>query len=142
MLVSRSVNCTILDEFSISLHCVECIFIKCSIGCKSLIVGVIYRPPNGDVTEFFTELNNIMSRLEQVHCDIKIVCGDFNFDLLKSTEGDINCLNFMNLMYSSSLLPLITKPTRVTDGGFSLIDNIFVTNPSFVDSGIIPTDIF
>ena len=70
VLVSRSVNCTILDEFSISLHCVECIFIKCSIGGKSLIVGIIYRPPNGDVTEFFTVLNNIMSRLEQIHCDI------------------------------------------------------------------------
>ena len=47
----------------------------------------------------------------------------------------------MNLMYSHSLLPLITRPTRVAENSISLIDNIFSLNPKSVVSGIIPTDI-
>ena len=52
------------------------------------------------------------------------ICGDFNIDLLnpnnhKPTE------DFINTMYSLSLYPKITRPSRITSHCATLIDNIF-----------------
>ena len=52
----------------------------------------------------------------------KVVMGDFNIDLLKSTS----CLDFLNSMISSFQYPLVTIPKRATDKSATLIDNIFV----------------
>ena len=51
---------------------------------------------------------------------------------------------FADLMYSHSLFPCITKPTRVTAKSASLIDNIFCNNDVNNDdvfNGILYTDI-
>jgi len=136
--VGSSIKCCALTD--LFFHSFECVFVKCTVKNKSCIIGVIYRPPNSNIGEFFGELNILIGRLDKIKNCMKIICGDFNLDLLKTAEGDGNSLNFMNVMISSSLLPLIAKPTRVTDNGFSLIDNIFSSNPSAV-SGIIPTDL-
>ena len=66
--------------------------------------------------------------------------GDFNFDLLKYEENNIT-QDFFNSMNSQSLIPVISKPTRVTDSSATLIDNIFISNPMNFTSGIIITDI-
>ena len=61
--------------------------------------------------------------------------GDFNIDLLKSdTHKPTN--DFINMMFASSLIPLINRPTRVTQQTATLIDNIFSTNHS-VDKTIL-----
>ncbi len=52
--------------------------------------------------------------------------------------------DFIDLMFSNSLVPNISKPTRVTRSSASLIDNIF-TNDLFdtdkILNGILYTDI-
>ena len=50
---------------------------------------------------------------------------------------------FIDLMYSDSLIPTITKPTRVTSHSATLIDNIFCNNilNEQALSGILYTDI-
>ena len=55
------------------------------------------------------------------------IAGDFNLDLLKSSSK-LLIQAFMDIMISSSLLPLITKPTRITPNPKTLIDNIFTNN--------------
>ena len=57
----------------------------------------------------------------------KYICGDFNFDLLK-TDTDHNTQHFFNLLCSYGLLPHILQPTRVTVNTASVIDNIFNNN--------------
>ena len=51
------------------------------------------------------------------------MCGDF-IDLLKH-ETHNNTKQFLDIMYSLGLFPLIDKPTRITDSSTTLIDNIF-----------------
>ena len=63
-----------------------------------------------------------------------MLCGDFNIDLLTSTS-------FLNTMYSLSLLPIISKPTRITGNSATLIDNFFINEPCNFESGIIIPDI-
>ena len=52
--------------------------------------------------------------------------GDFNIDLLNYTT-DNKVSEFLDKMCSSSLLPLITHPTRISKTSQTLIDNIFST---------------
>ena len=44
-------------------------------------------------------------------------------------------------MSSLSLTPTISKPTRITDNSYSLIDNIFCMNQNFFKTGILTFDI-
>ena len=44
-------------------------------------------------------------------------------------------------MYSLSLLPIIGKPTRITDNSATLIDNFFINGPCNFESGILISDI-
>ena len=66
--------------------------------------------------------------------------GDFNLNLLHYNEN-VHCQEFLDLMLSKYLIPLIRKPTRVTDTSSTLIDNIFSNDISFVSSGVIVSDI-
>ena len=67
--------------------------------------------------------------------------GDFNVDLLKY-EDDTNTADFLDKIYSTSLIPQITSPTRITPRSKTLIDNIFSTDASVETlSGNIVTNI-
>ena len=59
--------------------------------------------------------------------------GDFNIDILKY-DSHSESTDFVDLMYTSFLLPYIVAPTRVTPRSSTLIDNIFSNN---IDDGSI-----
>ena len=86
---------------------------------NSIIVGAIYRPPNNELHKFNNQLNEVMSKLSS---DNKIVyiMGDFNVNLPNS-DSPIASSEFLDIMYSKSFLPHITKPTRVTSSTATLI---------------------
>ena len=58
-----------------------------------------------------------------------ILLGDFNIDLLHY-EKDYQARNFLDKMYSNSLAPKITIPTRLTNHSKALIDNILTLTPT------------
>ena len=69
------------------------------------------------------------------------VCGDLNIDLLKH-ESHNSTRNFLDMMYSLGLYPLIDKATRITDTSATLIDNIFTNELHHnLTSGILFNDI-
>ena len=59
--------------------------------------------------------------------------GDFNIDILKY-DSHSESTDFVDLMYTSFLLPYIVAPTRVIPRSITLIDNIFSNN---IDHGSI-----
>ena len=67
------------------------------------------------------------------------MCGDFNIDLLNKDCN--NSTSLLNTMYSLSLLPIISKPTRNTDNSVTLIDNFFINEPCNFKSSILISDI-
>ena len=70
-----------------------------------------------------------------------ILHGDYNINLL-NCESDKSTSDFLELMLSFSFLPQIIKPTRITPGSQTLIDNIFLNELySNVIAGNITTDI-
>ena len=85
----------------------------------------IYRPPNTNDAEFKTNLDSLHETCrEYKSC---FVCGDFNYDLVKS-ESHAPTNNFLLTMLENCFVPTILKPTRVTYSSSTLIDNVFVKN--------------
>ena len=67
--------------------------------------------------------------------------GDFNINLLQ-VENHVSFAEFLESMYSHAFIPLINKPTRITDKTATLIDNIYCNSvENILLNGICYTDI-
>ena len=84
-------------------------------------------------------LTNLLDTLSSENKTV-VLLGDFNADLLKYDQNS-NISDFLDLMYSSLLLPHIFSPTRTTSSSATLIDNIFTNNynSSFVSGNLVNT---
>ena len=91
---------------------------------KNIIIGCIYKHPNMEVSDFNEfHLEKILKITSKENKKV-VLMGDFNIDILKY-DIDTNASNFLDIMYSNSLLPYITGPSRNKPASSSLIDNIF-----------------
>ena len=97
---------------------------------KNIILGFLYRHPCMEVNEFNDDLFNYLSEnlLGEKSKNV-ILMRDLNVDLLKY-KIDSNTADFLDLMYSSSLVPQITTHTHLSPRSKTLIDNIFTTDNS------------
>ena len=94
---------------------------------RNILIGVIYTPPNTDIKLFIDHTKEV---LEYVQTENKVLylVGDYNINLLNVDSHNLTA-DFNDTIYSYGLIPLITRPTRVTETSATLIDNIF-TNKS------------
>ena len=122
----------------------ESIFIEIiNENSKNIIIGCIYRHPSmKDINEFNNQYFNVLTdKLSSEKNKGIILMGDFNIDLLK-TENDTKILGFLELIYTASLIPHITSPTRLNTRSKTLIDNIYSsTSDENICSGNIITSI-
>ena len=105
----------------------ECIFIEIDKEIfkkdKSIIIGVIYRPPNSDLNAFDTSMSLLLNELiqENKHC---CIMGDYNINLLNYGNHQPTA-EFIDQLHSNSFASLINKPMMTSSNG-----NIFrVTGP-------------
>ena len=116
-----------IPSMTLSKKHIECVFMKvekfsiCSL--HDVIIGIVYRPPNGDIPLFLDEMNRLLESRQAATSKLYVM-GDFNINLLNKDKVPF-VANFLNLMYSPWLVPLISRPTRLTDHSYTLIDNIF-----------------
>ena len=97
----------------------ESLFIKISNDAMPLVIGLIDRPPNSNIVQLTKNLNDTFVQVSHMPC---YIMGDCNVDFLKMTF--IFWLkNFLEAMYSNSLLPTILKPTRETATIATLMDD-------------------
>ena len=118
----------------------ETIFVEVEQNDRNIIVGEIYRVPNTNELLSVNRYQTILDKLHHINKDV-IIGTDQNFDYLKINEScHIN--NLLNAFFSESILPTITKPTRITHKSATLIDNIYIktSDPYTIQSGIIMTN--
>ena len=74
---------------------------------------VVYRPSNTDMYMFNDQLSNILTQIntEKKTC---FCVGDYNIDLLNCSLHPPS-QSFIDNMFTNSFIPLINKPTRVTN---------------------------
>ena len=110
---------------------------------KKLKLGNIYRPPrdrNGEIESFLNEFTPTLSSMTNSSSDC-IIAGDFNIDLLKM-ETRSHYAQYLEIMYSFSLMPTVTLPTRLSRRNATLIDHIFCnTTSQNVNGGIVISNI-
>ena len=117
----RRIDLEIFNE-DVETVCVE--IPKNVINSKAnLIVILVYRPPDRDISVCTEYINDVMNKLNSEKSLIYIL-GDFNINLL-NTDKHVQSSDFLETMYLFSLFPFITKPTRVTKSTVTLIDNIY-----------------
>ena len=111
---------------------------------KKLIVGEIYRPPDQSIKDYINSFQDLLAALgrENAYC---FLLGDFNINILKANGQNI-VSDFINTMLSYCFIPLISRPTRVTEHTASLIDNILTNAIDLLESdrtksGIVFNDI-
>ena len=107
---------------------------------SNIIVGVIYRHPSMDLTDF--NCSYLYKLLENISKEQKFVLllGDFNVNLLNYNEHN-RTNEFLDSLASNSFIPLILQPTRITSYSNTLIDNIFSNffDPDITSGNLTPT---
>ena len=107
---------------------------------SNIIVGVIYRHPSMDLTDF--NCNYLNKLLENISKEQKSVflLGDFNVNLLNYNEHN-KTNEFLDSLASTSFIPLILQPIRITGHSSTLIDIIFsnVIDPDIISGNLTAT---
>ena len=129
----------VIPNTCISLDTIECLGLTLCNNNHRINVITIYKP-NTSKSLFTEKCMEVLSTVGVRGAGELYVCGDFNIDLLQC-ENDDDTQHFLTLFQSLSLLPVISKPTRITDTTATLIDHIYVANPYKVQPGIIVDNI-
>ena len=138
--VNQNFDYFIHSDLNCMTEIVESLIIEIRIpSSKNILIAVFYRPPNSNSRDFLEYLQELMQKPVFNNKDCYIL-GDFNIDISKNSTQNIS-QEFLDIMLSASFLPLITKPTRVTNQTATLIDNIFCNVVPLPESGIILSDI-
>ena len=88
----------------------ECLCIDIKVMDKVFIIICIYKPSSGNVNCFFDRLTEILLLANNNTYQGIYLIGDFNLDLLKHNDHS-SVYEFINFMYSFSILPLNNQPT-------------------------------
>ena len=106
---------------------------------KHIMVGCVYKHPSANVEEFTLKFEELLKELNLNKYDAYIL-GDMNVDLLKHHTHQ-QTGRYLVMLYSHDLLPVTTKPTRITSHTATLIDRIYTNTVNSLVSGILPIDI-
>ena len=105
-----------------------------------MLIISIYGPPSDNAILFIDKLSELLSIISGNSYDEIIRCGDINLDIFNCDNNE-NTLNLLNSLMSGSLIPIITKQSRITDQTATLIDNIFTNQPNGFVSVILISDV-
>jgi len=137
-----AVDVKLRPDISCPADVMECIFVQIShkhLSTKDIIVGVVYRRPGTNISVFNEHFGAVLNKINNENRPSYIL-GDFNIDLLNSSECN---QAFLNTLLSNSFYPSISRPTRIrNDKCATLIDNIFINiHNNLTSSGIWLADI-
>ena len=122
----------VLEGYSKCTVCSEELWIKINRpGHKRVIIGLVYRPPNGNIDTFIMGFSNTLTEILGIGNVNSLECyilGDFNIDYLQ--EGTRGKQNLRNIEHKFNIRQIITSPTRQTINSKSLIDLLFTTTPA------------
>ena len=131
----------ILEDFSTSTspEAGEFLFVEINTGVKNknIILGNFYRSPSFKPDMFIEKLSEIHSFLKKYTKKNILLMGDANIDLIQHNISSY-VQNYLNVMTQHGFVPVISRPTRITDHSMTLIDHIFTNSiTNFVNSGIL-----
>ena len=128
ILTNSKLRSRIRTDLKVETEILEHCIIELKTDTRNVLVVSGYRPPNCNVRAFIKEYSRLITSLKKCRHHEIIIGIDHNLDLLKAnTHPQTN--EFLELNLRKSLIPCISKPTRITHKTATLIDNI-MTSPS------------
>ena len=131
-----------INEISWCRENIESCVVKLFCDFEPIFIIGIYRPPKSSIENFLFDLENLLNN-DLLRNKFIIFAGDINIDLLNVNAQDT--INYINLMFSFHLLPVIDKVTCYSndDNIFSgtNLDHILVNKFIPYSSGVISLDI-
>ena len=126
-----------IEKFCNCSENLESLFIEITNTQVPQYIGVVYRPPNGNIELALKELDSLMKSLPQNNVSVS---GDFNIDLLTESR---ETTEFEQIIYSNNLIPLISLATHAKPGcNDTLIDNILVNSTdNILGAGILESKV-
>ena len=100
-----------------------------------MIVGIIYRPPGGNVENFCDYLKTTMEEIGNNFNKEVFIMGDFNLNY--HNPNDPKTKQLMDFEQVTGLKQLIIKPTR----GPNCIDLLFTNSNDIADADVYPINI-
>ena len=115
-----------------SKDCAESLFVENNrTMVKSIVIRVIYRPPDCKLRDFILELEQLVSVISEENKTVFLM-GDWNLNFMnhscRQATGE-----FLVLMFSKMFFPLTTRPIRITSHKASPLDNIFTNEPLIIN---------
>ena len=105
---------------------------------KTILLGNLYRPPQGDINTCIDLLENKLSDIDLSRVEV-MVMGDLNIDLLDKHNNLAKEL--VNRMKQVGLCQLIKDPTRYSQNKDSCLDLFFTNSDIIAKSGVCNTNI-
>ena len=120
----------VFQTIDLSEYCSEKLLEICAVRFQlksfKLIILCIYRPPTGNLKQFYSLMEHILNYLLKPAVTF-LVCGDLNINLLVNSN---EATKLLTLMKTYNLTQLVDFPTRITHCTETLLD------VSFVDTSI------
>ena len=106
--VHNSLNAVINHGLSQTTQDIESLFLTISNCDKPITIGVIYRPPSGNIANFLDEFSKIIEKSPKNNQTF--IMGDFNVNLLDQQVSSTQ--QFEELFLSHGLFPMISTITH------------------------------
>lgn len=119
---------SVLPKITCSVPDIETLFIMIE---RSIIIGVVYRPPNSSLGAFLERLENIFLCITSEYNKSAVIVDDVNIDTMNSPNVD-----YTYLLESYNFRNLITTPTRVTSCSDTLIDHALTNVQTGITAGV------
>ena len=128
-----------LDHICISTQHGECQWVElCFENQRNIIIGNVYRPPQGHIDVFINYLDTCIEEINTRDCDTYIL-GDCNIDVLDKKNDSTKKL--LELLTQTGFSNLINMPTRYDSNKNSCIDHIYTNSAKVFDSGVLDVNI-
>ena len=101
--IHKSLNATINDNLSQITPNLETLFVTISNNNSPVTVGVLYRPPSGDLQKALDEISNLLDNAAKSSV---YIMGDYNIDLHNHTSTIVN--SFEETILTAGFTPLIS----------------------------------
>ena len=126
--IHKSLKCNLCNDLCVSDKDKEILTIEISReNDKNILLSCCYRPPNGDSENLSTFLQNNIIEKSVSEKKISYMIGDFNMNCLKYHEN-AKTKYFYDNIFEKGAIPIINRPTRISEHSASLIDNILTTD--------------
>ncbi|KAL5258808.1 hypothetical protein ACHWQZ_G009312 [Mnemiopsis leidyi] len=117
--ICDTLSATVDGSLSTTTENLEALVVSISGSEAQVTVGVVYRPPSGDMDSALSELSDLLDELP----GCSHLVGDFNIDLHDKNNNVV--ARYEDILFSKGFFPLVSLATHIKPGCKpSCIDNI------------------